>query len=140
MSLDQWELEEYETNESHYPYKTVRYFEVKVVLGGLYDQIAVGVTTDSLYPLDEFAGYKENSIAYHADDGKCYINGEALPFYGPKYGSCDSVGCGVTENGDIYYSINGMILPLINLELEGDIYPIISLRGKYTSVSVDWFE
>lgn len=55
--------------------QTLAYYEVKILIGGLYDQIAVGVTDDSNYPQNEFAGYKHNSIAFHADDGKCYVNG-----------------------------------------------------------------
>jgi len=54
------------------------YFEVKVENGGLYDQIAIGVTTNSMYPNTEFAGYKSQSAAYHADDGKVYIKGRPL--------------------------------------------------------------
>ena len=54
---------------------TQSYFEVKVLIGGLYDQIAIGLTNNPAYPLQEFAGYKPHSLAYHADDGKCYING-----------------------------------------------------------------
>ena len=57
---------------------TMAYFEVKVENGGLYDQIAIGVTTDSMYPCTEFAGYKSQSVAYHADDGKVYIKGRPL--------------------------------------------------------------
>jgi hypothetical protein len=42
---------------------------VYVELGGLLDQIAVGVTTLSNYDTDQFAGYLNGSVAYHADDG-----------------------------------------------------------------------
>jgi len=34
--------------------------------------------------------------------------------------------------------MNGMLLPLINIEMQGDIYPIISFRGKYLSISVEF--
>jgi len=121
--------------ESDYS-STVAYFEVEVILGGTYDQIAVGLTTDSEYPLDEFAGYKEISIAFHGDDGKCYINGQSIT-YGCKYGSYDIIGCGVTQNGDVYFTYNGLLLPLINLNLTGNIYPVVSLRGKFTSVRIN---
>jgi hypothetical protein len=36
-------------------------------------------------------GYWEGSIAYHADDGKCYINGDPIG-YGSRYGSFDVIG------------------------------------------------
>ena len=94
------------------------------------------MTSDPRYPQNEFAGYKANSIAFHADDGKVYINGQSLG-YGTKYGSYDVVGCGITRNGDVYFTLNGMILPLVNIEMQGKNYPIVSMRGKYTSVSIE---
>ncbi len=115
---------------------TVGYYEVEVLLGGTYDQIAVGLTTDENYPIDEFAGYKDVSVAYHGDDGKCYIGGQAIT-YGCRFGSYDIVGCGITQAGDVYFTFNGMLLPLINLQLEGSVYPVISLRGKFTSVRIN---
>jgi len=48
------------------------------------------------------------------------------------------IGCGITKNGDVYFTMNGMLLPLINIEMQGDIYPLISFRGKYSSISVDF--
>jgi hypothetical protein len=33
------------------------YYEVNVVIGGTYDQIAVGITSDPNYPSNEFAGF-----------------------------------------------------------------------------------
>lgn len=95
------------------------------------------MTNNDTYPENEFAGYKNNSIAYHGDDGKCYINGQAIG-YGTRYGSYDTVGCGITRNGDVYFTINGMLLPLVNVEMQGKIYPLVSLRGKYTSVSLEF--
>eukprot|EP01022_Parablepharisma_sp_SALTPOND_P017455 TRINITY_DN278_c0_g1_i1.p1 TRINITY_DN278_c0_g1~~TRINITY_DN278_c0_g1_i1.p1 ORF type:complete len:480 (+),score=32.61 TRINITY_DN278_c0_g1_i1:1861-3300(+) len=115
---------------------TAGYFEVEILLGGTYDQIAIGLTTDENYPLDEFAGYKDISVAFHGDDGKCYISGQSIT-YGCKFGSYDTIGCGVTQNGDVYFTYNGMILPLMNLQLSGEIYPAVSLRGKFTSVRVN---
>jgi len=57
--------------------------------------------------------------------------------YGTRYGSYDIVGCGITRNGDVYFTLNGMLLPLINVELKGQVYALVSMRGMYTSVSVE---
>ena len=38
-------------------HRTVGYFEVKILMGGFYDQIAIGVTSNPSFPLGEFAGY-----------------------------------------------------------------------------------
>ena len=113
--------------------ETLYYFEVEVVIGGYYDQIAIGVTTNDNYPINEFAGYLENSIGYHGDDGKCFVN--SIPFtYGNKFGSNDVIGCGVTTHGNVYFTHNGSLLPLVDIKFKGAIFSIISLRGKYCSV------
>ena len=125
-----------ETSEAQERNSTLAYFEVTVAMGGVYDQIAVGVTNNEEYPLQEFAGYKEDSLAYHADEGNCYVNGRAVG-YGGRYGSFDVVGCGVTRYGDVYFTHNGMLLPLINMEMQGKIYPLVSLRGRYASVRIN---
>jgi hypothetical protein len=93
----------------------------------------VGVTTDLNYEFNEFAGYKGQSIAYHADDGKVYIKGKPLDgFQGPKYGTQDVIGCGITGQGHIYFTFNGVPLPLIDCKFKGNIYPLVSLRGAFT--------
>lgn len=39
--------------------------------------------------------------------------------YGPKYGSHDTVGVGVTLNGDVYFTLNGVLLPLVETSFKG---------------------
>ena len=68
------------------------YFEVKVVLGGFYDQVAIGLTTDQNFNQhshvqEQFVGYTKGSIGLHADDGKCYINGEQSFAYSNSFSS-----------------------------------------------------
>lgn len=94
-------------------HRTVGYFEVRVLLGGFYDQIAIGVTSNPSFPLAEFAGYQAHSVAYHADDGKCYMEGTSFA-YSSRYGSGDVIGCGITADKNIYFSINGILLPLVS--------------------------
>lgn len=38
--------------------------------------------------------------------------------------------------GNVYFTYNGFLLPLVNSRLKGKIYPLISLRGTFTSLSV----
>jgi hypothetical protein len=62
--------------------------------------------------MSEFVGYQEKSIAYHADNGKYYIEGSSFS-YGCRAGSGDTVGCGITKLGDVFFTLNGKLLPLI---------------------------
>lgn len=88
---------------------TLAYFEVKILLGGFYDQVAVGFTSDAFYSMTEFAGYQPGSIAYHGDEGQVFTNGVSQ-VYGPRFGSHDTVGVGVTRSGDIFFTLNGLLL------------------------------
>ena len=81
-------------------------------MGGFYDQLAIGVTSNPSFPLGEFAGYQAHSVAYHADDGKCYKEGDSFA-YSARYGANDTIGCGVTADQNIFFTINGILLPLI---------------------------
>ena len=60
------------------------YFEVKVILGGFFDQVAVGLTVSQIFPVEDmFVGYMQGSIGFHGDDGKCYINGDSFEYSSP---------------------------------------------------------
>jgi hypothetical protein len=49
------------------------YYEVTLDSAGYYDQIAIGLTSDvDSYPLTEFVGYHEKSIAFHCDTGSYF--------------------------------------------------------------------
>jgi hypothetical protein len=115
--------------------ETIGYFEVEIIMGGYYDQIAIGLTTLDQFSPSEFTGYINDSIGYHGDDGKCYVNGTGYT-YGTIFGSKDVIGCGVTKSGNVYFVHNSCILPLLDVRLKGPIYPVISLRGKYCSVKI----
>ena len=115
--------------------EALAYFEVLIDCGGLFDQVAVGVTMDSAYPVAEFAGYRSGSLAFHSDDGKVYLNGKAIS-QSLRYGTHDVIGCGVTALGDVFITLNQVPLPLIHAGLMGLIFPLVSVRGRYTAVSI----
>lgn len=64
------------------------------------------------YPMNEFVGYQEKSIAYHADNGNYYLEGSSF-VYGRKCGTGDVIGCGVTNLGNVFFTVNGLLLPTI---------------------------
>jgi hypothetical protein len=119
-----------------YVEETIAYFEVEILMGGYYDQIAIGITNNKNFNVSEFAGYSLESVGYHGDDGKCFVHGSPYT-YGTKFGSKDVIGCGVTKSGNVYFVHNSCILPLLDVRIKGNIYVLISLRGKYSSVKVN---
>lgn len=55
--------------------------------------------------------------------------------YGPTYGSYDTVGCGVTSNGRVYFTKNGLLLPIIpDFKLKGDIFAVVYVRGAVSHI------
>ena len=54
------------------------------MLGGFYDQVAIGLTNQANFPeSDTFIGSVDGSIGFHADDGKCFINGDSFEYSSP---------------------------------------------------------
>jgi hypothetical protein len=112
------------------------YYEVEIKLGGFYDQIAVGFSTSNNYPKDEFAGYLDGSISFHGDDGKIYLNGKVIGNL-CIFGSHDFVGCGITTKGVVFFTHNGVLMSEYKTDFVGSVYPLVSLRGKYSSVQIN---
>ena len=110
---------------------------MEIKLGGFYDQIAVGLTTRKNYPEKEFAGYIDQSVAFHGDDGRYFVNGKVSGL-GCKFGSHDVVGCGITNQGKVFFTLNGLYLHILDTNYVGDVYPIVSLRGRYSSILVNF--
>jgi len=60
------------------------------------------------------------------------MNGKPInKAYGPRYGTLDSIGCGVTGKRQVYFTYNGVALPLIETNFWGPLFPLISLRGSF---------
>ena len=70
------------------------YFEATIVDSGASGRIAVGVVSCG-YQLGIQPGWGQESVAYHADDGRLFISdGFGKPFSGPSVQG-DVIGCGV---------------------------------------------
>ena len=102
---------------------TAAYFEVYVLQGGVKDGITLGL------------GSQEPVLTFRGTDGAISVNGvrQAL---GPKFGSYDTIGVGVTSKGNGFVTYNGLIFrPMLKLDLSGNVYAFISLEGLGTLVS-----
>ena len=58
--------------------------------------------------------------------------------YGCWFGTYDVIGCGVTWAGCVYFTHNGIPLPLKVAMLKEEIYPIVSLNGYKASVKINY--
>ena len=71
-------------------------FEVEILDQGKNCCIAVGAASTS-YPAVNQPGWKENSVAYHGDDGKLFNNDPYGVSFGPPWRDRDVIGVGVRE-------------------------------------------
>jgi len=70
------------------------YFEVEIRSMGSKGAIGIGLAPKA-YPLDRQPGWNQDSVAFHADDGKLFkCNGQGRSF-GVKCKSGDRIGCGI---------------------------------------------
>lgn len=113
------------------------YFEVEILSGGLENDITIGVANPSGIGLSKRPGTMDGSIGYSSVTGKCYWKQKDIE-YGGRFGSYDVIGCGVTRSGCVYFVHNGLVLPLVQTYLRGDIFPTVSLRGKGSAVKISY--
>ncbi|ELR18451.1 SPRY domain containing protein [Acanthamoeba castellanii str. Neff] len=115
--------------------ETLFYFEITVLDQGLKGYIAVGLT-DVNYPLNKQPGWVKHSYGYHGDDGMAYHNqGSGIPF-GPRFGTGDTVGCGlIYETGEVFFTKNGKFLGVGYSNAQGkELFPSVGLHSSAEKV------
>ncbi len=60
------------------------------------------------------------TVAYDGAGGWLLFSRLEPLIYGPKYGTEDTVGVGITSNGNVYFTLNGVLLPLVETKLTGE--------------------
>ena len=120
------------------------YFEVRIHDGGKSFKISCGVASYN-YPLNVHPGWKNDSIAFHADDGNLFYNGSyktvtAAPCYNGAV-----LGCGarfpndaVTTHAEVFFTVNQKIISskLIKIPQMG-IFPTVGMRTKGGMIAID---
>lgn len=101
---------------------TVLYFEVKVNCAGLQENIEVGIDG--------------TGIVYRSTDGGVYRAG-ALVGKGPRFGSYDVVGIGVTWNLKVYITYHGLVSwPMYDCEVRDNLRPLVVLGCDHCDVEI----
>lgn len=102
------------------------YYEIKVVNAGIYEDITLS--------------YIGTSIQYKGKTGEILYN-NTLASIGPRFGSYDVVGLGLTAE-NFFVTYNGLIVhPLIPYEFNNDIKPCVTISGPCTGIEFklsDW--
>lgn len=100
----------------------VAYFEVKILRAGTSESIVIELDgTGASY--NSLTGIITNNFV---EVGK-----------GPRFGSYDTVGMGLTSNNRVFVTFNGLIVhPLINVEAKQEIKPIVTLNGDGYEIEI----
>lgn len=80
----------------------LNYFEIQIVDKGRDTAIGLGLGHYQ-YPLDRMPGWNNNSIGYHADDGRLFHQNGFGKAFGPLCTTGDRMGCGIDFDTDVGY-------------------------------------
>lgn len=119
------------------------YFEVDILKRDPMKAIAVGLSSRR-YSMSQWVGWKQEAIAYHADDGNLFKSSGLGISFGPKLSEGDSVGCGIRFAGEdhttackgnrrieVFFTVNGttvggsqqMTIP------QGGLFPTVCIES-----------
>lgn len=120
------------------------YFEVRIFDGGSTFKISCGVASLN-YPLDAHPGWKNNSIAFHADDGRLFLNGSHSVVVPPPRYNGALMGCGARfpknnacNYAEVFFTLNRkfIVSKLVKVPQMG-LFPTIGMRTKGGIITVN---
>lgn len=102
--------------------QTLVYFEVKINKAGLLENIVLGISG--------------TGVTYRSTDGKICLKDVPVA-EGPRFGSYDHVGMGVTSTSKVYVTYNGLLnWPMVDCELSEVMKPFVELNSEYCEVEI----
>lgn len=111
------------------------YFELEIVNCGVGSAISIGVVGRE-YPLNKHAGWHENGVGYHSDDGRLFNENSIGQLFGPTSANGDRLGCGIdfgmketSRSVHVFFTKNGQrVGNFIKFKiLEGGFYPFVGM-------------
>ena len=124
------------------------YFEVQITSRDPKKAIAIGLAS-SRYDMNNWIGWKKESIAYHADDGRLFVSSSLGVNYGPKLYAGDVVGCGVkfqskgysissVKKVDVFFTVNKSMVgePRCVTVPPGGFFPTVCVESPSEVVDV----
>lgn len=116
------------------------YFEIKVVSAGRDGFIGIGLSAANV-SLNRLPGWESNSLGYHGDDGNAFRDSGTGTPYGPTFSTGDVVGCCWNlMKGIVFFTKNGLALPIAFRSVEGILYPTVGLQTPGEIVEANFGE
>ena len=94
--------------------------------------VAIGLASEEFVDWDDrMPGWDKYSYGYHGDDGGIFHGkGHMIRRFGPRYGTGDTVGCGIDyANQSIFFCLNGQFLGYAfeKVDLKQSLIPVIGV-------------
>ena len=85
-------------------------------------------------------GWEQDSWGYHGDDGHVFCCSGSKTKYGPKFGTKDTVGCGLNfRDNTAFFTLNGVYLKVACVEVNKEkLYPMVGLKKLGDRVQVNF--
>ena len=120
------------------------YFEIRIVKGGGTYCISIGLASYS-YDLTKHPGWRNESIAFHADDGNLFIDSNHQLVAPPCQFNGTILGCGArfpedgnTRFAEVYFTVNRSLVARKFVKVPHlGFFPTIGMRTKGGVVSID---
>lgn len=92
--------------------------------------VAIGLASERFVDWqDRMPGWDKHSYGYHGDDGGIFHGkGHMIRRFGPRYGTGDTVGCGIDyANQSIFFCLNGQFLGYAFEKVDLSLIPVIGV-------------
>lgn len=90
--------------------------------------------------LTRLPGWEPESWGYHGDDGHIFNANNHGKAYGPKYGTQDTIGCGINfRTGTAFFTRNGNKLAIASRDFPFDgLYPTVGMKKQGEHIKINF--
>jgi hypothetical protein len=99
--------------------------------------VGIGLSHRHL-PVTSVPGWLPGSWGYHGDDGRKFVGNGRGVAYGETFGAGDVVGCLVSENGDVKFTKNGVLLDVVAEGVTGKLIPAVGMWSVGAKAKVNF--
>ena len=121
--------------------KEAAYFEVTIHTSGE-GWISVGLAAEEVSTENNYPGKAKRSYGYFSYNGDKRCNMESVTKYGPNFSKGDIIGCGLTHEKQVFYTLNGRNLgdafTVEDFDFEEGLYPCVGFYNAGYSIGDMW--
>jgi hypothetical protein len=122
-------------------FEEAAYYELEIHSSGE-GWVSIGLAVECVSAENNYPGKAKNSYGYFSYNGDKRCNMESVATYGPNYSKGDIIGCGLTNEGECFYTLNGKNLgtafSVEKNDFRDGLYPCIGFYNAGYSIADLW--